>query len=113
MFGLENSTTEFMLTLICAFLASGGFWAYLTKRQDRNSDTTKLLMGLAHDLILTRGTTYMSRGYITNEEFNDLDVYLIRPYLGLGGNGMAERILNEIKKLPIHDPDFAQGAKND
>jgi hypothetical protein len=111
---LENDVEIILLAVACAIIASGGFWAYLGKRSERGNATTKLLMGLAHDTILQRGSLYLRRGYITNEEYNDLDMYLMKPYMNLGGNGMAERIMNEIKKLPVIEPEnhFTKGQED-
>ena len=44
---------------------------------------------------------YIERGYITQEEYDSLYNYLYIPYKELGGNGTAERMVNEVKKLPI------------
>jgi hypothetical protein len=111
---IDNDIVTICLAVTCAIIASGGFWAYLGKRTDREDATTKLLMGLAHDTILQRGSLYLRRGYITNEEYNDLDMYLMKPYMNLGGNGMAERIMNEIKKLPVIEPEnhFTKGQED-
>ena len=34
-------------------------------------------------------------------EYDNLYNYLYKPYKSLGGNGSAERIMEEVKKLPI------------
>lgn len=60
-----------------------------------------MLLGLAHDRIIVLGMDYVTRGYILNDEFEDLLEYLYNPYAELGGNGSAERVINEVKKLPI------------
>ena len=115
MISIENDLITVGLAIFCAVLASTGFWTFLSKRDARQDATTKLLMGLAHDTILQRGSVYLRRGYITYEEYNDLDTYLMKPYMGLGGNGMAQRIMTEIQKLPIKEPanHFTEGQKND
>jgi hypothetical protein len=111
---IENDLITVGLAMFCAVLASTGFWTFMSKRDARQDATTKLLMGLAHDTILQRGSLYLRRGYITNEEYNDLDMYLMKPYMNLGGNGMAERIMNEIKKLPVIEPEnhFTKGQED-
>ena len=44
---------------------------------------------------------YLKRGYIYEAEYDKLYNYLYVPYKSLGGNGSAERIIEEVKKLPI------------
>ena len=108
MANLENDLEIILLVLVSTLIASGGFWTWMTNRREKNSATTKLLMGLAHDTILKRGDAYIRRGWITSEEYNDLVQYLVGPYMELGGNGMAERLMGEIKKLPITNPHDTQ-----
>jgi hypothetical protein len=105
MLALAQDYGDVVVAVVVAVLMSSGFWTYLMSRRKNDDSTTKLLMGLAHDTILTRGDMYLRRGYITNEEYNDLVQYLVGPYMALGGNGMAERLIGEIKKLPIQEPE--------
>ena len=51
------------------------------------------------------GTAYLSRGYITIDEYEDLQKYLYSPYSSFGGNGMAEKVMKEVQELPIHFPE--------
>lgn len=60
-----------------------------------------MLIGLAHDRIIYLGLKYIERGWITKDEYENLIDYLYVPYDKLGGNGSAQRIINEVKKLPI------------
>lgn len=48
------------------------------------------------------GMSYIERGYITSDEYENLYEYLYKPYEKMGGNGSAKRIMNEVNKLPIH-----------
>lgn len=43
------------------------------------------------------------RGYITRDEYENLVDYLYIPYKGLHGNGTAEKIINEVKQLPLKE----------
>ena len=49
------------------------------------------------------GMKYIERGYITRDEYENLHDYLYVPYNKMGGNGSAERIMDEVKKLPIRE----------
>lgn len=105
---MQYSNADLKTILIVMFttlLASSGFWAYLSMRRDRHSATTKLLMGLAHDKIMVNGMRAIRRGYIETEEYEDIRKYLYDPYIKLGGNGIVERVMNEVSRLPLIDPD--------
>lgn len=90
-----------IITIICSVLASSGFWAFLMKRNDSKDVKTRMLIGLAHDRIMYLATEYIKRGYITMDEFENLNTYLYEPYEALGGNGSAKRVMDEVKRLPI------------
>lgn len=90
-------------TVVCAVIASSGFWAYLQKRSEKKDIKTQMLVGLAHDRILFLGMSYVERGYITRDEYENLYEYLYRPYEKMGGNGSAKRVMQEVNKLPIHN----------
>ena len=91
----------FVITIFSSVLASSGLWAYLSKRTERNDVKTEMLIGLAHDRITFLGMQYIERGFITQDEYENLYEYLYKPYEKLGGNGSAKRIMEEVKKLPI------------
>ena len=61
----------------------------------------KVLRGLAHDRIITLGEQYLARGVITKDEYENLHDYLFVPYKNLGGNGTAEKMMEEVEKLPM------------
>ena len=67
-----------------------------------------MLVGLAHDRIISLGMKYIDRGFITQDEYENLYEYLYKPYEKMGGNGSAKRIVQEVTKLPIHGSDFTK-----
>jgi len=67
-----------------------------------NNLETQMLIGLAHDRIIYLGMAYIERGYITQDEYENLYEYLYKPYEKLGGNGSAKRIMTEVDQLAIH-----------
>lgn len=103
---------EMVVTILCSVIASSGLWTLIAKKLDRKDAKTKMLLGLAHDRIITLGMSYIQRGWVTNEEYEDLKKYLYNPYKELGGNGTAERVMNEVDKLPIK-PYNPIGGNND
>lgn len=93
-----------VITVICAVLASSGLWAFLQKRieaHDKDNPERRMLVGLAHDRIISLGMIYIDRGWVTHDEYENLYKYLYQPYKDLGGNGSATRIIKEVDKLPI------------
>jgi hypothetical protein len=90
-----------VLTIVASIGASSGFWAYLQKRDTRRDATTQLLLGLAHDRIIYLGMSYIDRGWISKDEYEDIMKYLYVPYSSFGGNGLAEKIMADVKSLPM------------
>ncbi len=82
---------QIIITIFSSVLASSGLWAYLSKRTENKDVKTEMLIGLAHDRIMYLGMSYIERGYITQDEYENL-----------GGNGSAKRTMQEVDKLPIH-----------
>lgn len=89
------------LTSIVAISASSGFWAYILHKSATRSAETRLMMGLAYEKVMDKGVTYLDRGWVTRDEYEDLRKYFYEPYKALGGNGVAERIMNGVSELPI------------
>lgn len=94
---------QMFVSIFCSVLASSGLWAYLQTRRDKKDCRTQMLVGLGHDRIIYLGLKYIDRGYITQDEYENLYEYLYKPYEGLGGNGSAKRVMNEVNKLPIRN----------
>ena len=92
---------QIILTVLSSVLASSGLWAYITKRLEKKDVKTEMLVGLAHDRILFLGMHYVDRGFITQDEYENLHDYLYVQYEKLGGNGSAKRVMQEVDKLPI------------
>lgn len=58
-------------------------------------------MGLAHDRIVYFGMKYIEKGFVTKDEYEDLIRYFYEPYIAIGGDGTAERIMSLVKMLPL------------
>lgn len=82
-------------------MGSTGLWAWVRSRDTRRGATTRLMMGMAYDTITTLGMAYIDRGWITKDEYEELRKYFFEPYKALGGNGVAERIMDEVSRLPF------------
>lgn len=88
--------------LAAAVLTSSGLWAVVARRADKGDAQRKMLVGLAHDRIVHLGMVYVDRGYITQDEYENLNDYLYAPYEKMGGNGSAKRVMEEVRRLPMH-----------
>ncbi len=100
------------LAVICSLIASSGFWAMIAKRYDKKDTKTDMLVGLGHDRITSLGLSFINRGFIYEDEYENLHDYLYKPYAALGGNGSAKRIMEEVNKLPIRTRTYTEGGKS-
>lgn len=96
------TTSQIILTVITALLASSGLWAFLGKRLERNNSERELLVGIGHIELVFFGMQYIERGWITRDEYETMQG-LYEPYVKLGGNGSGTKIMKELEKLPIRD----------
>lgn len=103
---ITNST--FILGIVGAIFASSGFWAfimYLLQSRQRVNDHDKAILdclkGLMNTRIRIQAEEYITRGRITYDEYRELIEYLYKPYKAIGGNGLAEKAIGEVEKLPI------------
>lgn len=92
---------QIAVPLVAAVLTSSGLWAVVARRIDKGDTQRKMLVGLAHDRIVHLGMVYVDRGYVTQDEYENLNDYLYTPYEKMGGNGSAKRVMEEVRKLPI------------
>ena len=91
------------VTVIIAILGSGGFWAILQRRSDAKDINKRMLLGLAHDKLLYLLMKYVDRGSVSADEFENVHKYLYLPYKEMGGNGIVEKLMREVERLPIKE----------
>ena len=93
--------------IIIAVFASTGLWSFISmlvqRYMERKSDYAMMMRGLGHERRCYLGECYIKRGCITRDEYENLVDYLYIPYKKLGGNGTAEKVINEVKQLPLKD----------
>lgn len=95
---------DMIVALIAAFsgvVTSSGLWAFVQKRSDTSNAHTRALMGLLYDKIISNGVMYIQRGWITKDEYEEYLKYLVDPYKAMGGNGVADRIADQVAALPF------------
>ena len=69
-------------------------------KSDRNHSERKLLLAVSKNQLIALGRTYLDRGYITMDEYEEYEAeYEI--YSALGGNGLARRVFKQVDDLPI------------
>lgn len=100
---------QLVIAVVCSVLASSGLWTFIQKKTEKKDSRSKLLLGLAHDRIMYLGTTYIERGYITKDEYENLHDYLYLPYEEMGGNGTAKRVMQAVDRLEFKK----EGVKNE
>ena len=102
-----------IISVLIGAITSSGFWAWFGTKTQRKSLQNQLLVALAHDRILELAMKYINRGSITQEEYENLYVYLYKSYENLGGNGSVKRIMIEVEKLPIRKDQSTEDKKGD
>jgi hypothetical protein len=98
---MDVELAKLVVALLIGVLGSAGFWSYIQHKDKSRSATNRALMGLVYDKLMFLGLRYLERGWITKDEYEDYRKYFFEPYKDLGGNGTAERIMDEISRLPI------------
>lgn len=104
---------QLVVAIFASMFASTGLWAFITRKSERKSATTQLLLGMAHDRLVYLGMSYITRGSITHDEYEDYVKYLYEPYSAFGGNGLAERVMKEVTQLPLTNKSPMNEIKRD
>ena len=98
---------DLLVTIIVSVFASTGFWtlvnAIYQKKTETKSAGDKLLLGLAFKAIVEICQHHLINGYITADEYKELNHYLYEPYKELGGDGTAAKLMKEVEKLPLKE----------
>lgn len=101
---------QILVTIVCSVLASSGLWSYIQAKHEKKDARTQMLVGLAHDRIIYLGMQYINRGWLTQDEYENLHDYLYVPYEKMGGNGSATRVMKEVERLPIKPISYNNGS---
>ena len=105
-------------TAVVSALTSSGFVSlvlYFLQRRDKKKEkeesmesaTSKMLLGLGHDRILSITDRLVKRGSITLKEKRNLE-YLWKPYNDLGGNGDCKIGYDACQKLQVVSEEAAE-----
>lgn len=86
--------------VITTLLGSSGIWMWAKTRSDRNNSEDQLLLEVAKNQLTVLGRSYLERGYITMDEYEEYEAeYAL--YSALGGNGLAKRVFKQVDELPM------------
>lgn len=86
--------------VITTLLGSSGIWMWVKTRSDRNNSEDQLLLEVAKNQLTVLGRTYLERGYITMDEYEEYEAEY-KLYSALGGNGLAKRVFKQVDELPM------------
>lgn len=95
---------------VTALLGGSGIWAWAKAKADHNNNAARLLLSVSRNQLIALGRSYIERGYITMDEYEEYEAeYQI--YSALGGNGLARRVYEQVDDLPMM-PTGIDGRKN-
>ena len=101
---------QIIVTIVCSVLASSGLWSFIQARREKKDAKTQMILGLVHDRIVNQGMIFIKRGWLTQDEYENLHDYLYVPYEKMGGNGSAKKIMAEVERLPIKPISYNSGS---
>ena len=86
--------------VITTLLGSSGIWMWVKTRSDRSNSEDQLLLEVAKNQLTVLGRSYLERGYITMDEYEEYEAEY-KLYSALGGNGLAKRVFKQVDELPM------------
>lgn len=95
-----TKAAELANPIITTLLGGSGVWAWAKTKSDRNNTSHALLLEVSKNQLVALGRTYLDRGYITMDEYEEYESEYDL-YSALGGNGLARRIFKQVDDLPI------------
>lgn len=93
-----------VIAALATMFTSGGFWAWLVSKNKKQTAVNQLLLGLAYDRIMDRGMLYIEKKWISKDEYEDFVKLFYDPYIELGGNGLAKKMMQDIQQLEMRGP---------
>lgn len=102
---------ELALAIFGSLMASSGFWLWMQNRHDKKDAKSAMILGLGHDRIIYLCEKYIERGWISSDEYENLNYYLFDPYTRMGGNGTAKRLMALVENLPTKRIEYTADGK--
>lgn len=95
-----TNIAELANPVITTLLGSSGIWMWVRTRTDRSNSEDQLLLEVAKNQLTVLGRSYLERGYITMDEYEEYEAEY-KLYAALGGNGLAKRVFKQVDELPM------------
>lgn len=95
-----TKVAELANPIITTLLGGSGVWAWVKSKSDSNNASHSLLLKVSKNQLNALGRTYLDRGYITMDEYEEYEAEY-KLYSALGGNGLARRVFKQVNDLPI------------
>lgn len=98
-------SVEVFVTVIVTVIASAGFWdfmKYIISRRKGKKQTVEdeALLALLHDRLYDLLCKFSQQEYVDADDYNNL-VHLYNAYRALNGNGLIQRMFEQVSRLPI------------
>ena len=98
-----------IVTIVVAVFGCTGFWtglfSLIMSKREKKDAKNQMILGLGHDRLRYLCEKHLAAGYISADDYEDLDKYLYQPYKKMGGNGTVEKLMNDVRKLPLRPPE--------
>ena len=96
---------EHVVTVIVAIMASTGFWEFLKNiinhyKKKKMTPQEIAILALLHDRLYEILLEYNKDAEISADDYDNL-IHLYDAYRGLNGNGLIERMFEQLKHKPI------------
>lgn len=96
--------TSTIITIVITLFASSGFWtlilAIYNNRHKAKSAEVEMILGLGHDRIYELCKEVLRTGEMTEAEYDNIR-HLYDPYVKLGGNGTAAKLMKQVEDMKI------------
>lgn len=97
----EPFLVQTLVTIAVALISSSGVWGVFTMLIQKRSTSTMLVLRVTQYIIVVEANRVLQQGYMTADDYDIIMKDLYEPYKLLGGNGLAEKLVNDVTKLPI------------
>lgn len=101
--------TEIVYGLMIVILGAPGFWQYaidpiISRFRKKAPPQDRALIGLLHERILDEHEHYKKQwtetgNGISRARYEYIETHILQPYLDLGGNSDATKLVNELKEF--------------
>ena len=101
--------SSILIVIITSVFASTGFWSFLNviyqNNRTKHSVERDALLGLLHERLTDKCNYYITRGWVSFQDYEDLMKYIYNPYKELGGNGYGEEMFKRLGSLKNSPPE--------